>query len=115
MSYDKRFNKTLAIWTAFGGRGDLLFTIPTLTWQKVNCSHFGYTKYGSETKINVYDNGSSVIASYSAKTPYTAYWNKTTKQWTLSNVTWWNNGQPEILWAGDGVYLVNPKGKLDIS
>lgn len=114
MSYDKRFNNTLAIWSAFGGRGNLLFTIPTLTWQKVNYSHFGYTKYGSETKINVYDNGSSVIASYSAKTPYTAYWNKTTKQWTLSNVTWWNNGQPEILWAGDGVYLAKIVGLANI-
>ena len=50
MSYDKRFNNTLAIWTAFGGRGNLLFTIPTLTWQRLIIA-ICYTKYGMKLKL----------------------------------------------------------------
>jgi hypothetical protein len=114
MNYDKRFNNTLAIWTAFGGRGNLLFNIPTLNWRKVNYKHFGYTQYGGATKINVYDNGNAQIAVYYAKTPYMSYFNKQTKKWTVVDVTWWSHGEPEILWAGDGVFLARIVGMANI-
>ena len=78
MSYDRNFNNTLAIWTAFGGRGSIVLPIPTLSWTKKYYNNFGYTQYGSERQINVYDNGNAQIAVYYAKTPYMSYWNKTT-------------------------------------
>lgn len=114
MSYHSNFNNTLAIWTAFGGRGELILPIPTLSWQKKYYNDFGYTKYGSETQINVHDNGNAQIAVYRAKTPYMSYYNKATGKWTVVNVSWWNNGAPEILWAGDGVFLAKIIGLANI-
>ena len=114
MSYDKNFNNTLAIWTAFGGRGKLLLSIPTLGWQKLYYNNFGYTKYLSETQINVYDNGNAQIAVYNAKTPYISYFNKVTGQWTVLSCPWWGYGIPEILWAGDGVFLAKITGMANI-
>ena len=114
MSYDHIFNNTLAIWTAFGGRGDVLFTIPTLSWTKKYYNNFGYTQYGSEKQINVYDNGNAQIAVYYAKTPYMSYWNKTTKQWTVVSVPWWSYGQPEVLYAADGVFIAKIVGLANI-
>ncbi len=114
MSYDENFNNTLAIWTAFGGRGSLLFTNPSLTWQKRYYNDFGYAAYGSERQIRVYDNGNVQIAPYIAKTPYMSYFNKTTKQWTVVSVAWWGHGQPDILWAGDGVFLARIVGFANI-
>ncbi len=114
MSYDKRFNNTLAIWTAFGGRGEIEFTIPTLSWKKVGYSHFGYSSVGGETKIDVYDNGVAQIAVYYAKSPYMSYFNKTTKKWTKVSVTWWNHGAPEILYVGNGVFIAKMVGLANI-
>ena len=34
MTYHRNFNNTLAIWTAFGGRGSIVLPIPTLNWSK---------------------------------------------------------------------------------
>ena len=110
MSYHANFNNNLAIWTAFGARGKLVLDMPTLTWTKKYYRDFGYNQYGSETTINVYNNGNAQIAVYAAKTPYMCYWNKTTKQWTIANVAWWNNGPPEVLYAGDGVFLAKIVG-----
>lgn len=114
MSYHRNFNNTLAIWTAFGGRGELIIPTPTLSWQKKYYQDFGYSKYGSETKITVHDNGNAQIAVYYAKTPYMSYFNKSTGKWTVVNVTWWNHGQPEILWAGGGVFLAKIVGLANI-
>lgn len=114
MSYDINFNNPLAIWTAFGGRGKLKPSIPTLSWQKLYYNNFGYTQYGSETRIDVFDNGNAQIAVYYAKTPYMSYYNKTTKLWTISNVSYWSNGAPEILFAGDGVFLAKITGMANI-
>ncbi len=114
MSYDKRFNNTLAIWAAFGGRGEIEFIIPSLSWRRVGYSHFGYSSVGGETKIDVYDNGINQIAVYYAKAPYMAYFNKTTKKWTLSNVSWWNHGAPDILYAADGVFIAKIVGLANI-
>lgn len=83
MSYHRNFNNTLAIWTAFGGRGGLILPTPTLNWEKKYYQDFGYSKYGSETKITVHDNGNAQIAVYSAKTPYMSYFNKSTGQCTV--------------------------------
>lgn len=88
--------------------------VPSLTWQKINYSNFGYTQYGGETKINVYDNGNAQIAVYYAKTPYMSYYNKDTKKWTITDVSWWNNGKPEILYAGNGVFLAKIVGLANI-
>lgn len=110
MSYDAKFNNVLAIWTAFGARGKVVLDMPSLTWTKKYYRDFGYTQYGSETTINVYNNGNAQIAVYAAKTPYMAYWNKSTKQWTIANVSWWSNGPPEILYAADGVFLAKIVG-----
>ena len=79
MSYDRNFNNTLAIWTAFGGRGNLILPIPTLSWRRLYYDDFGYSKYGSSTQINVYDNGQAQIAVYYVKSPYMSYFNKSTK------------------------------------
>lgn len=114
MSYDRNFNNTLAIWTAFGGRGNLILPIPTLSWRRLYYDDFGYSKYGSSTQINVYDNGQAQIAVYYAKTPYMSYFNKTTKKWTTVNVPWWSYGEPEILYAGDGVFLAKIVGMANI-
>jgi len=114
MSYDRNFNNTLAIWTAFGGRGSIVLPIPTLSWTKKYYNNFGYTQYGSERQINVYDNGNAQIAVYYAKTPYMSYWNKTTKQWTVVSVPWWSHGQPEILYAVDGVFIAKIVGLANI-
>ncbi|MFZ3591594.1 hypothetical protein ACOI1C_20800 [Bacillus sp. DJP31] len=114
MSYHRNFNNTLAIWTAFGGRGDLILPIPTLSWQKKTYSSFGYTQYNSEKQINVYDNGDAKIAVYHAKTPYMSYYNQTTDQWTVVDVPWWGYGEPEILYAGGGVFLAKITGLANI-
>lgn len=114
MSYDKNFNNPLAIWTVFGGRGMLKPSIPTLSWQKLYYNSFGYTQYGGETRIDVHDNGNAQIAAYYAKTPYISYFNKTTMQWTVVSCSWWGYGAPEILWAGDGVFLAKITGMANI-
>ncbi|MTI81248.1 MAG: hypothetical protein FH758_10255 [Firmicutes bacterium] len=116
MSYDKGFNNPLAIWTAFGGRGNLkrLFEIPSLNWQKLYYYDFGYSSYNSERQISVYDNGQAQIAVYYAKTPYMSYFDKTTGQWTIADVPWWSYGEPQILWAGDGVFLAKITGFSNI-
>lgn len=114
MSYDRNFNNTLAIWTAFGGRGGLILPIPTLSWQKKYYHSFGYTQYESETKITVHDNGNVQIAVYHAKTPYMSYYNKTTGQWTVVDVSWWGYGEPDVLWAGGGVFLAKITGFANI-
>ena len=114
MSYDHIFNNTLAIWTAFGGRGEVLFTIPTLSWSKKYYNNFGYTANGTDRQINVYDNGISQIAVYYSKSPYMSYWNKATKQWTVVSVPWWGYGQPEILYAANGVFLAKIVGLANI-
>ena len=88
--------------------------VPSLNWSRKYYNDFGYTKYNSETQINVYDNGNAQIAVYYAKSPYMSYYNKDTKQWTLSDVSWWNNGQPEILYAGNGVFLAKIVGLANI-
>ncbi|MEQ2464721.1 hypothetical protein [Niallia hominis] len=114
MSYHRNFNNTLAIWAAFGGRGELILPIPTLKWQRKYYHDFGYTQYGSEGQINVYDNGNAQIAVYYAKTPYMSYFNKSTGKWAVVSVPWWSYGQPEILWAGDGVFLAKIVGMANI-
>lgn len=114
MTYDRNFNNTLAIWTAFGGRGSVLFTIPTLSFTRKSYSHFGYSSVGGETKIDVYDNGVAQIAAYYAKSPYMSYYNKTTKKWTKISVSWWNNGAPDILYAGNGVFIAKMVGLANI-
>ncbi|MBG9544658.1 hypothetical protein ABE29_18340 [Cytobacillus firmus] len=114
MSYHRNFNNTLAIWAAFGGRGELILPIPTLSWQKKYYSDFGYTQYGSEKQIKVHDNGNSQIAVYYAKTPYMSYFNKSTGEWTVVDVPWWSYGQPEILYAGGGVFLAKIVGLANI-
>ncbi len=67
-----------------------------------------------QTQINVYDNGNAQIAVYKAKTPYMSYYNKSTKSWTKVSVPWWSYGEPEILWAGDGVFLARIVGMANI-
>ncbi|MDQ0154144.1 hypothetical protein [Robertmurraya andreesenii] len=114
MSYERNFNNTVAIWTAFGGRGSIILPTPTLNWQKKYYSDFGYTQYGSETQIDVHDNGNAQIAVYHAKTPYMSYFDQTTKQWTVVSVSWWSYGAPVILWAGDGVFLAKITGLANI-
>lgn len=114
MTYHRNFNNTLAIWTAFGGRGSIVLPIPTLNWSKKYYNDFGYTQYGSEKQIDVYDNGVAQIAVYYAKTPYMSYFNQTTKKWTVVSVPWWSYGQPYILWAGDGVFLACIVGMANI-
>ncbi|RIW36013.1 hypothetical protein D3H55_06010 [Bacillus salacetis] len=114
MSYHRNFNNTLAIWAAFGGRGELILPIPTLSWQRKYYNDFGYTQYGSERQINVYDNGNAQVAVYYAKTPYMSYFNKSTGEWTVVDVPWWSYGQPEILYAGDGVFLAKIVGLANI-
>jgi hypothetical protein len=114
MSYDQTYNNTLAIWTAFGGRGRILFSPPRLTWQKRYYNDFGYSKYGSQTQINVYDNGNAQIAVYNAKTPYMSYYNKSTKRWTRVSVPWWSYGEPEVLYSGNGVFLAKITGMANI-
>ena len=51
MTYHRNFNNTLAIWTAFGGRGSIVLPIPTLNWSKKYYNDFGYTQYGSENRL----------------------------------------------------------------
>ena len=114
MAYHSNFNNTLAIWTAFGGRGELILPIPTLTWQKKYYYDFGYTKYGTETQIKVHDNGNAQIAVYHAKTPYMSYFNQSTKKWTVVSVPWWSYGAPEVLWAGGGVFIAKITGMANI-
>ena len=114
MAYDRNFNNTLAIWTAFGGRGGIVLPIPTLRWQKKSYSSFGYTQYNSEKQINVYDNGNAQIAVYHAKTPYMSYYDKTTGQWTVVDVPWWSYGEPEILYSGGGVFIAKITGFANI-
>lgn len=114
MSYDKNFNNALAIWAALGGRGELVFGIPTLSWSKMYYSDFGYTQYGGETRIDVYDNGNAQIAVYQAKTPYMSYFNHTTNQWTVVSSPYWGYGAPVILWAGGGVFLAKITGMANI-
>ncbi|MGM0792438.1 MAG: hypothetical protein ACQEUD_20260 [Bacillota bacterium] len=114
MSYHRNFNNTLAIWAAFGGRGELILPIPTLSWQRKYYYDFGYSQYGSERQIKVHDNGNAQIAVYYAKTPYMSYFNKSTGKWTVVSVPWWSYGQPEILWAGDGVFLAKIVGLANI-
>jgi len=114
MSYHRNFNNTLAIWAAFGGRGELILPIPTLSWQRKYYYDFGYSQYGSERQIKVHDNGNAQIAVYYAKTPYMSYFNKSTGKWTVVSVPWWSHGQPEILWAGDGVFLAKIVGLANI-
>jgi hypothetical protein len=114
MTYHRNFNNTLAIWTAFGGRGSIVLPIPTLNWSKKYYNDFGYTQYGSEKQIDVYDNGVAQIAVYYAKTPYMSYYNQSTKQWTVVSVPWWSYGQPYILWAGEGVFLACIVGLANI-
>lgn len=105
MTYDRNFNNTIAIWTAFGGRGELILPIPTLNWQRKYYYDFGYSKYGTETQIKVHDNGNAQVAVYHVKTPYMSYFNQSTKKWTIVDVPWWSYGAPEVLWAGGGVFL----------
>lgn len=114
MAYDANFNNALAIWAAFGGRGKLMPSIPILSWKKLNYNNFGYTQYGGETRIDVYDNGNAQIAVYYAKTPYMSYYNKSTKQWTVVSCSWWGYGIPEILWAGDGVFIAKITGMANV-
>ncbi len=114
MSYDRNFNNTLAIWTAFGGRGSILLPIPTLSWSKKYYNDFGYSQYGGVRQIDIYDNGNAQIAVYFAQTPYMSYYNKTTKRWTIANVPWWSHGKPDIVWAGDGVFLACIVGLANI-
>ncbi len=114
MAYDHSFNNTLAIWTAFGGRGSIILPIPTLSWSKKYYNDFGYTQYGSERQIDVYDNGNAQIAVYFAKTPYMSYYNKIAKQWQVVSVPWWSYGQPDVHWAGDGVFLASIVGMANI-
>ncbi len=114
MTYDKRFNNTLAIWTAFGGRGEVGFTIPTLSWKKLSYNSFGYSNVGGERKIDVYDNGVAQIAVYYAKSPYMSYFNKTTKKWTMVSVSWWSHGAPEILYAANGVFIAKIVGLANV-
>jgi hypothetical protein len=64
--------------------------------------------------IDVHDNGNAQIAVYYAKTPYMSFINKTTKQWTVVSVPWWGYGEPEVLWAGDGVFLAKIVGIANI-
>ena len=90
MTYHYNFNNTLAIWTAFGGRGSIILPIPVLSWSKKYYKDFGYTQYGSEKQIDVYDNGVAQIAVYYAKTPYMSYYNQSTEQWTVVSVPWWS-------------------------
>ena len=114
MSYERNFNNTLAIWTAFGGRGEIVLPIPTLNWQRKYYNNFGYSQHGSERQINVHDNGNVQIAVYYAKTPYMSYYNKATGQWTVVDVSWWAHGEPEILYAGGGVFLAKITGFANI-
>ncbi|WP_066298399.1 hypothetical protein [Bacillus sp. FJAT-29937] len=114
MSYHRNFNNTLAIWAAFGGRGELILPIPTLSWQKKYYNDFGHTQYGSEKQIKVHDNGNAQIAVYYAKTPYMSYFNKSTGEWTVVDLPWWSYGQPEILYAGGGVFLAKIVGLANI-
>lgn len=114
MTYHERFNNTLAIWTAFGGRGNLILPIPTLKWEKRYYHHFGYPQTGSATRIDVFDNGQAQIAVYRAQNPRMSYFNHQTGQWTIVDVPWWNHGIPEILWAGDGVFLARIVGLANI-
>jgi hypothetical protein len=39
-----------------------------------------------------------------------SYFNKSTKKWTTVSVPWWSYGEPEILYAGDGVFLAKIVG-----
>lgn len=114
MAYNEKFNTPLAIWTAFGGRGRLLPSMPEIKWKKLYYPDFGYAGYGSESKINVYDNGNAQIAVYYAKTPYMSYFNKSTKKWTRVSVAWWNNGAPEVLYAANGIFLAKIVGLANI-
>ncbi|ADI00475.1 hypothetical protein [Salisediminibacterium selenitireducens] len=110
MTYHAGFNNPLAIWTAFGGKGEMEMSIPVLGWTKRYRSYFGYSSTGGETRISVFDNGNAQIAVYYAKNPNMSYFNHSTGEWTLSPVTWWNHGEPEILHAADGVFLAKITG-----
>lgn len=114
MSYQRNFNNPLVIWAAFGGRGGMVLPIPRLNWEKKYLADFGYSQHGGSTQLNVYDNGTAQIAVYAAQTPYTSYYNKNTGQWQVVNVPWWAHGVPEVLWAGDGVFLAKITGLANI-
>ena len=86
----------------------------SLNWKKLDYSDFGYTQHEDETQINIYDNGNAQIAVYHAETPYMSYYNKETEEWTVVDSTWWEHGAPEILWAGDGVFLAKITGIANI-
>ncbi|KAB2953716.1 hypothetical protein F9B85_03605 [Heliorestis acidaminivorans] len=110
MTYRSNFNNPLVLWTAFGGRGTLLPPKPVLQWQKKYYNDFGYSRHQSENRISVHNNGQAQICVYHARTPYMSYFNHSTKRWTVVGVSWWSHGVPEILWAGDGVFLAKITG-----
>ena len=114
MAYDEKFNNILAIWTAFGGRGNVTSAIPELGFIKKYYPDFGYAGVGGESAIRVHDNGSAQIAVYKAKSPYMAYYNHSAKKWTKVSVSWWSHGAPEILYAGGGVFIAKIEGLANI-
>jgi hypothetical protein len=71
----------------------------SLSWEKLTLEDFGYEMLGDEKQINVYDNGSAQIAVYRAKAPYVSYFDKDSGEWTMVDCSWWENGEPEILYA----------------
>ncbi|MEC1719063.1 hypothetical protein [Schinkia azotoformans] len=85
-----------------------------LNWQKKYYKDFGYNQNGSKIKISLHDNGEAQIAVYHAKEPYMSYYDKEKAEWTVVENTWWEHGVPEILWAGDGVFLAKITGMANI-
>ena len=58
MAYDRMFNNTMAIWTAFGGT---IEPSMDLGWIKVYAPTFGFTGTSGSDYFSVYDNGNACI------------------------------------------------------
>lgn len=86
----------------------------SLSWEKLTLEDFGYEMLGDEKQINIYDNGSAQIAVYRAKAPNVSYFDKDSGEWTMVECSWWENGEPEILYADDGVFLAKITGLANI-
>jgi hypothetical protein len=85
-----------------------------LSWKKLTYEDFGYEQMDGQEQINIYDNGNAQIAIYKAKVPYVSYYDKDKEEWALSESSWWENGEPEIMYADDGIFLAKITGMANV-